>query len=304
MSSSLSPNRPNDFLDFEQMRLRIQRKGIGSVDHAIIQSVSRSCFYDIPLAKLAELISQSPALAALICRAASTIEYSPTPVKSVLYALELLEPKKIREICLTTSFYCDEVSNPTYFKTCKIISRHCLAMGVFTRNLARLKKTIDPEAAFTCGLFCDSGYVALARFNPDALEKVMSTIFNTPNIAPEDVESYLLGYNHAQVGHAVAQEFGLTNEVQEAILHHLAPSYCPTNSIELADLCHLSAWILDRMGFPALPTSPELKLDPFILKRLKLTIDQMQTILKVSQDELTELLRAQAQFRAMQTQSP
>gem|GEM_PF-6903313 len=278
--------------------------GLGSVDHDLIQSVSRSCFYDIPLAKLAEVISQSPALAALICRAASTIEYSPTPVKSVLFALELLEPKKIREICLTMSFYGVDEKNSKTAKTAQCITRHCLAMGVFTRNLARLKKTIDPEAAFTCGLFCDSGYVALARFSPDALEKVIATIFSTPEIAPEDVEAYLLGYNHAQLGHAIAEEFGLTPEVQDAIFHHLAPSYCPASSIELADLCHLAAWILDRIGFPSLPTSPELKLDPFVLKRIRLTIDQMQTILKVSQDELTELLRAQAQLRAMQTQSP
>ena len=278
-------------LDLEQLRLRIQRMGLGNVDHNIIKAVSESCFYDIPLAKLAELISRSPALAALICRAASTVEYNATPVRSVLYALELLEPKKIREICLTTSFCAPNEPNDSTILIAGCVSRHCLAMGVFARNLARLKNTIDPEAAFTCGLFCDAGYVALARFLPESLESVIATVFSTPDISPNEAETFHLGYDHAQIGKVVAEEFGLLPEVQEAILHHAMPSYCSPKAIELADLCHLTAWILDRIGFPALPTDSQLKLDPFILKRMKLTVEQMQTTLQDSQNELAHLLK-------------
>jgi putative nucleotidyltransferase with HDIG domain len=291
--------KPNNQLDIEQLRLRIQRMGLGGVDHAIVKAVCHNCLYGIPLAKLAELISPSPALAAMICRAASQVEYNPTPIPSVLYALELLEPKKIREICLTSSFYGGIESDDKAAKTVQCVSRHCMAMGVFARNLARLKNTVDPEAAFTCGLFCDAGYVAMARFIPDLLERVMSTVFSTPDISASEVETHIIGFNHAQIGNIVAQEFGLTPEVQEAILHHNNPSYCSPDAIELADLCHLTAWILDRIGFPALPVDPQLQLDPFILRRIKLTVQQMQTTLRASRDELTELLNSQSHLEGI-----
>ncbi len=287
---SYEPDFSAKSMDQEQLRLLIRRRGLGGGDFHAIHEIIGLCRKEVPLAEIKTKVEPLPMLALMLCRAASSAEYGASSVNSLLYALELLGPKGIRSACLSAMFKSatDNLSK-LKFVNVEQLSYRCLAMGLLVKAMARSREKVDPDLAFTAGLFCDVGYLVWARFVPLVMDKIAATALHTPGVSIVDVETTLMKYNHAEASRIVADELRLDPVIQGAIAGHLEPSMCSEEHIELADLCHMASWTLDRLDIPVIRGLPRDELDPFILHRVAFQLDALEEMVTETRNNLVQM---------------
>lgn len=88
-----------------------------------------------------------------------------------------------------------------------------------SRILAQKLSGIPADDAYTLGLFHDCGIPLLLQHFPDYKQTLIET--NRTNVQPATLlEDERFGVNHTQVGHEVALQWFLPENIAEAILYH------------------------------------------------------------------------------------
>lgn len=99
---------------------------------------------------------------------------------------------------------------------------HSLAVGVAAEELARVTGTVEAGCAFLPGLFHDVGRVAFFIADPAAAE-----VIDNLGASGAGERSYLerewYGFDHAEAGAILAEDWGLALELCDAIRWHHAP---------------------------------------------------------------------------------
>jgi HD-like signal output (HDOD) protein len=91
------------------------------------------------------------------------------------------------------------------------------------------------EAVFVAGLLHDIGELVLYHRLPDLSRKALeSTTKSRPGKEIQDAERELLGYNHAEVGGALAHQWLLPINLQECIAYHHNPGWAEHHRVEAA----------------------------------------------------------------------
>lgn len=192
---------------------------------AAIQQVIQS-FEDpaLDIHVLAERISQDQFLSAKVLRVANSSFYGlRRQVSSISDAVVVLGFGNVRGIALAAGFsglfpVSDSVfSWPDYW-------RRCMAAGIYARCLAKQVK-LDPESAFTAGLFHDIGLAALAYVMPERVEQAQAAAQKAGEEAGREsgllaAELALLGFDHADLGGEIARYWNFPYEIEQAIRQH------------------------------------------------------------------------------------
>jgi len=105
----------------------------------------------------------------------------------------------------------------------------------------------NSEQAFTAGLLHDIGSLVLATRFPEQYAEVLACRDANDCLIIE-AEHDVLGFDHAQVGGALALDWKLAGELAEAVAWHHAPEEQPASS--LAGLTHLADIMAHVLGFP------------------------------------------------------
>lgn len=142
----------------------------------------------------------------------------------------------------------------------------------------------NPDRAYTAGLLHGLGILAIQRAIPDIAVEIDKTCEDHSPYDRADTETELLGFDHAEVGAAIVEQWKLPREVGDAVLHYPHPG--ASHSRELCALIHLAVALAINMsdGIPA---------------------DQWQYNLDVDVEELLDIVMAelpklQAKFDASQ----
>lgn len=119
--------------------------------------------------------------------------------------------------------------------------RHSVGAGVTARVLAEAFEPSLASACFTCGLLHDIGKTILDELMPQEWSLIAS--LEPPKRGAElaEVERTALGFDHGQVGAALAEHWSLPETVVEAIHWHHDPAKTPehlalTSLVNVADI--------------------------------------------------------------------
>lgn len=113
---------------------------------------------------------------------------------------------------------------------------HSVVTALCARVLAG-KTGFNPESAFTAGLIHDIGQLVLAiRFPTDFSEVIAYRIEHDCLLV--DAEQEVLGFDHTQIGEALAQRWNFSAEIGDAVAGHHSPEDRTAKS--LAGLVHLA----------------------------------------------------------------
>lgn len=174
---------------------------------------------DSPHELCVELIGRDPALAARTLKIANSVFYGmPGRVWSLRDAVILLGRRPIAS--LVTALVVDRQfpAAPCNGFDFTGFWRHATASAIAARAIARAVNH-DDELAFTAGLLCDIGMLAMASQMPGQFEPVLATA-RAQDRAVHEVEADLLGVDHAAVGAAIARRWQLGEALSEAIAGH------------------------------------------------------------------------------------
>lgn len=137
--------------------------------------------------------------------------------------------------------------------------RHGIGTALCARALARGipgNAGLDPEAGFTCGLLHDIGVLVLLTSQPTHYAAVLA-YRDLHDVDLVEAEWKVLGFDHAQVGAAVATRWRFPAEVARAVALHHVPGDNPNSPlVDLTHVANILAHGLDLAGNPRAMVPP------------------------------------------------
>lgn len=184
------------------------------------------------------LIEQDAAIAARILKISNSALYGfPSEIESLSHAISLLGTMTVRNLVLAASM------KETYRRFGlleKLLWQHSSLAGPTAAMLAAHPGVaVDPEIAFTAGLMHHIGKTALANSHRDEYEQVMMTVYNEGRSFVA-VETEVFGFDHAELGAAVVQQWGLPESLVQTIRHHHEPGMLAELDEDVARTCALT----------------------------------------------------------------
>jgi putative nucleotidyltransferase with HDIG domain len=202
-------------------------------------------------AQIAAILAEDPAMSVKVLKLTNSAFYGLSQeVESVKQAVVIVGMEAIKNLVLSASIL-DMFKGKEFDQEYQEqFWRHSLATAFGSRLLARKLRArgiVDPDTAFSGGLLHDIGKIIMVCFLPKEYAKVREAKAATPLAADHIVEAKVLGYDHAQVGAMLAQQWKLPHKLTEAIVHH----HCPENSApedSIAYVVHIANYV-SRLTF-------------------------------------------------------
>jgi signal transduction histidine kinase/HD-like signal output (HDOD) protein len=191
-----------------------------------LEAIKRALSPDASIEDLAEVIELDPPLAAMALRVANApYDGRAGNITSLKTALSKLGYPVLRGIALSVpalDLFSDRQAD--YGLDPGGLWLHSIGTAVWARELAnRVSPPVDPEEAFLSGLLHDIGKVFLCSQMKDSYRHIVSraTERGTPLCRAERDS---IGYDHADVGHWILENWGIPVLYRSVVQHHHNPA--------------------------------------------------------------------------------
>jgi len=178
---------------------------------------------DVSVAELAHAVQTDPALVGRLIKAANALHNKTRPVAAVQDALILLGISTVRYLALSFSLVsgyrngkCAKFNYPRFWS-------HSLACAVAMQALATRTRIASPEEAFSIGLLCRIGELALASVFPQEYAQVIEQRAQGENKPLVAGERDSFATTHTELAAAMLQDWGLPGMFVEAVFRHETP---------------------------------------------------------------------------------
>lgn len=176
--------------------------------------------------ELEDVIGQDQGLTSKVLTLANSSYYGlPRRVSSLREAVMFLGFRAVRNIAMTASCYNMFIGKSDSQSLLKRrIWRHSVDSSLLTRLVCSYVSNVAPDEAFAAGLLHDIGKAVLEQYYPQAMLQVIHAAERL-GIQHHQAEEQILGFNHADVGLALAIHWNLPIVLAEAIgYHHCIPA--------------------------------------------------------------------------------
>lgn len=166
---------------------------------------------DVGVAEVSRLVQGDPALVGRILKLVNSAQYAGSrQITAVSDAVARLGLKTVWQVALGFSVIssyrrgrCKKFNYDNYWS-------HSLASAVIAQRLARHTTLAQPEEAFTCGLLCQTGRLALACIFPEAYSNVIEAARGDETDLL-NLEQTTFALDHRELTGAILQDWGLPN---------------------------------------------------------------------------------------------
>jgi len=174
---------------------------------------------DAGMEELCGIIRVDVGLSARILRVANSAAYARrAPAKTLKEAVLTVGLRKTCDLLVAASAR-------KLFETghrAEHLWNHALAAGIAAEELARLTRGVEPAAAFLPGLFHDVGRIAFMLADPLAYDVIVGLVHEGAG-TPNDLERGWYGFDHAEAGAILAEDWGLAADQCDGIRWHHRP---------------------------------------------------------------------------------
>ena len=186
---------------------------------------------------VARMIARDQVLAAKSLRLANSSFYGlPRRVSTIHEAVVVLGQRTVgtmvTAMAITSRFQSLQVAGYDQ----RLFWLHNVGTAMCARVLAQ-RARINPESAFTVGLVHDIGKLVLATRFPEHFSSVID-YQRRQDCRMIEAERHVLGFDHTQIGAALAKEWKFAPEIGKAVAGHHAPEDHPASP--LAALIHVA----------------------------------------------------------------
>ncbi|MDB5294836.1 MAG: hypothetical protein JWO31_819 [Phycisphaerales bacterium] len=223
---------------------------------------------------LHKIVSHDPALVTRILKVVNSAFYGlPGQIGSIERAIVLLGLNAVKNIAVAASLgqlfrgakLCEGF-------TARDLWRHCVAVGLASRDLAKQMKLPMADEAFLAGMIHDVGILVSLQLWPEQLRGVCerAKLANGGGASFCEMERDAVGVDHQQLGQALSELWKFPRSCQLVAGHHHAPAALGDQSRVLVSLVYAADTICCQSKHGLNLTALTQKLDAAELEGLKL----------------------------------
>jgi len=201
---------------------------------------------DVDTGRVVQMLSQDQVLAAKSLRIANSSFYGlQRKVATINDAIVVLGLRSVHALVTTAAITSQFQSIDMAGYNQRAFWLHSVGAALCARTLGH-QVGANPESAFTAGLIHDIGKLVLAARFPEQFASVLAYCAQHDCLMIE-AEHDVLGFDHAQIGTALAQRWNFTAEISDAVAWHHAPEEQTASS--LAGVIHLADVMAHALNF-------------------------------------------------------
>lgn len=205
---------------------------------------------DVDLDALERVLRQDEALTMTVLRLANSVQYGGRGSHHDLRrSMSRLGLRTLRQ-CVMSQQVAGAIggANAALGMERGALWRSALAGALAAEELARRHQPDDAPMAFVCALLRDIGKLALnVKFGGAYLAAIAP--YAHEGLSFDDTERAALGFDHAQIGGALARHWGLPERIARAVETHHAPPPPGPDHDPLFDVVHAADAICRWAGF-------------------------------------------------------
>ena len=186
--------------------------------------------------KIGRVIDQDAGLTARLLRMANSAFYGlAAQVETTARAISVIGSDRLRELVLATSAISTFNRIPNDLVSMEDFWCHNIYCALAARYLAQLSHRVPPESVFVAGLLHDVGRLVIFTRLPDqARDALWRSIDGPGEVELQVAEREVLGFDHAEVGGALARSWKLPRSLGDPIEFHHQPDAAAEYPVETA----------------------------------------------------------------------
>lgn len=245
---------------------------------------------DVHLDEIARAIQNDPALCARILRTVNSSFYGLSkPCPSITRAMAYLGLNLVKSLVLGFSLV-DVVNSKGDSEDLQDCWRRSVFSAAACRRLANFTGACDPEEAFLAALIQDIGVLAMRQaLGPTYQQLYARTRGDHASLPALCREAF--GFDHAEVGAALAQRWRFSPELAQAIQHHHCPIARLPDMPKLVQLVAISNQLVQAVTGPD-PASTVIAIKTTISELLGIPLADVDALIAATDDayEIAQLL--------------
>ena len=174
-------------------------------------------------ADLLEVVEFDAALATRIIRTVNSSYYGlQNKVAELKLAITLLGFKEIRNLAMTAyiaQLFQQPARHAHYSR--EGLWNHLIGVGTVAKLIAETSKKVAPREAYLAGLLHDLGFILIDQYLHKPFCKMLDAL--KAEVPVLQVEDETLGFDHAELGAFVAEQWRLPKQLTTAIRYHHEP---------------------------------------------------------------------------------
>ena len=244
---------------------------------------------DSTIADIANAVSQDPSFTVRMLRVANSPFYGlSSTIDTAGKAVSVIGTSQIRNLALSMSVASTFAGLPNDLVSMDNFWRHSLYCALIARIIAKQAGGCDPAAVFTAGLLHDIGELIIFSRLPDEAREALLLVLDQVDEMPVYLaERQVIGFDHAEVGGALAGLWGLPQMLIECIAHHHAIVDAQHFPRETA-LVHLANILAQMAELGTLELTDVSPIDPHAWEITGLHPDIVEQVILEARLEITE----------------
>jgi len=186
------------------------------------------------VACITEAVELDPAIAAKTLHMANSSLYGfPEPIDTLHRAIAVIGPEQLRQIVMSTVVIEHFRGLPVMGVDMYSFWRHSLAVGVLSRSIARFRREPNIERLYLYGMLHDLGRLLMFMHLENRTEDLINIRERDQSLLFE-AEAEFLGFDHAAIGAALLEAWGMSPAQVETTRWHHAPARARRFPVETA----------------------------------------------------------------------
>lgn len=239
---------------------------------------------------IAKAVSQDASFTVKLLKLANSAMYNfPSTVDTVAKAVTIIGTSQVRSLSLSLSVASSFEGLPNDLVSMRNFWKHSLLCALAARHLCKLARRCDADALFTAGLLHDIGELIIFNRMPEqAKEALLMVLHNQEEVSVSEAERQIIGFDHSDVGGALAKQWNLPSVLQECIAFHHAPARAGKHPREAA-LVHIANILAQLAEVDSLELDDAPPIDPDAWIATGLDTDVVEPVVRAAQQEFTEI---------------
>jgi HD-like signal output (HDOD) protein len=238
---------------------------------------------------LGDVISQDPSLALRVLQLANSPLYGMrNQVDTISRAVTILGTLQIRDMVLATSAVHSFDGIPNELVSMEDFWRHSLFCGLAARYIASNILRGREESSFIAGLLHNIGKLVIYNRMPEAAIQTLMMILDGEERQRYLAERRVMGFDHAEVGGALLDQWSLPGHLIETTAYHHEPDKAKNYPREAA-MIHVANTVATMAQLDTSNADDVPPINNDSLKLLGLSYDHLPVMIQRVQQEILDV---------------